>query len=56
MHDELNAICKTEYAEAAGKAVWLAMQSSLAYFVRSIPAYEDPYNPKNVVCNDWSEK
>lgn len=55
-HDELNAICKEEHAEAAGYAVWLAMQSSLAYFVRSIPVYEDPYSAKAVVCNDWSEK
>lgn len=55
-HDELNAICKQEHAEAAGYALWLAMQSTLAFFIRSIPAYEGAYSPKNVVCDDWSEK
>ncbi|MBW4583485.1 MAG: hypothetical protein KME42_28310 [Tildeniella nuda ZEHNDER 1965/U140] len=55
-HDELNCLCKEEHAEAAGYAVWLAMQSALAYFVRSIPAYENPYSAESVVCSDWSEK
>lgn len=55
-HDELDATCKEEFAEQAGHAVWLAMQSSLAYFVKAIPAYEDPYSAKNVVCDNWSEK
>lgn len=55
-HDELNAVCREEHAEEAAKAVWMSMQTSLAYFVRAIPVVEDPFKAESVICSNWSEK
>ena len=55
-HDELDCICKAEYADAAAHAVWLAMQGCLAMFVQVIPVVEDPFKASSIVCDDWSEK
>jgi DNA polymerase I-like protein with 3'-5' exonuclease and polymerase domains len=53
-HDELVWVAKEEHFNAAGEAVWMAMQSTLAYFVKKIPVYEDYFEPTKPT-HSWDE-
>ena len=53
-HDELDWISLEEYFNDAGAAVWLAMQSALAYFVTVISVCEGPFEPSEPT-HSWDE-
>jgi DNA polymerase I-like protein with 3'-5' exonuclease and polymerase domains len=55
-HDEIDVLCNTEYVEEAAQFCWQAMNGSLAYWVKDLPAFEDPYRLDDCLAESWASK
>jgi DNA polymerase I len=55
-HDEIDVVCRSEFVEVCSKFCWWAMNGSLAYFVKDLPAYEDEYSLDGCLAETWASK
>jgi hypothetical protein len=49
-------VCRSEFVEVCSKFCWWAMNGSLAYFVKDLPAYEDEYSLDGCLAETWASK
>jgi DNA polymerase I-like protein with 3'-5' exonuclease and polymerase domains len=55
-HDEIDVLCDSEHVEEVAKFCWSAMNGSLGYWVKSLPAFEDPYSLEGCLAKSWADK
>jgi len=55
VHDEINVIFKSEFAEVIAPAIRDLMQQVFSKWLKTIPALEEA-NPMNFICKSWAEK
>ncbi len=55
-HDEIDVLCNTDYVESVAQFCWKAVNGSLGFWVKSIPAYESEYCLKDCLADSWASK
>jgi DNA polymerase I-like protein with 3'-5' exonuclease and polymerase domains len=55
-HDELNIMCREEYAEDVAQIVGITLKSELSNFIKTIPVEEPNLSYSSFIAQSWNEK